>query len=200
MSGLEIFLGVMLGLLVNETCDVSPWVARKLVHWAANLQYRDAHRAAIRSEELTALINDRPGKLFKLVTALAFAGHAAVVHIRRAVSPLLNKVARVGVRLMPQRRIKSWSIAVRDGERAEREATLTLKVGRSTFLSTGPREEVRLLYLDIHEALESGSFKRLDAAVGQGVASISLASSMSGRFTRLSPMFRRLRLGRCSRK
>src|ERR1044072_8855280 len=82
MSGWEVFLGIILGLLVNETCDMSPWLARKLVRWAAFLTYADTERAELRAEELTALINERPGKLFKLATPLTFAVVAAANKLR----------------------------------------------------------------------------------------------------------------------
>ncbi|MFI6485182.1 hypothetical protein ACIBH1_45240 [Nonomuraea sp. NPDC050663] len=62
----------MLGLIVNESCDISPWLARKLIRRAAYLQSCDPDDAAGRAEEWIALINDRPGKLFKLATAIGF--------------------------------------------------------------------------------------------------------------------------------
>ena len=39
-----------------------------------------------RAEELTALINDRPGNLFKLTTAVCFAAAAIIVCGRRAIA------------------------------------------------------------------------------------------------------------------
>lgn len=78
MTSAEIVLAIFLGLLVNEACDVSPWLARKVVCWSAYRRYGDAERAAVRTEELTALIDERPGKLLKLITALVFAVAAAL--------------------------------------------------------------------------------------------------------------------------
>ena len=76
----EIAFAIVSGLLVNEVTDVCPWLAIRLVRWAAQLRYPNApERATTRSEELAALINDRPGKLFKLFTAVGFALHAVVV-------------------------------------------------------------------------------------------------------------------------
>ncbi|MFI7033598.1 hypothetical protein ACIBK1_33190 [Microbispora rosea] len=72
MSWGEIAFAVVSGLLINECSDVAPWIARALAVWSARLRYADKARAQIRAEELAALINDRPGKLFKLLTALAF--------------------------------------------------------------------------------------------------------------------------------
>jgi hypothetical protein len=74
---MEMVAAVVLGLLVNEATDICPWIAVRLVRWAAQLLYRRApERAAIRAEELAALVNDRPGKLLKLFTALGFVLHA----------------------------------------------------------------------------------------------------------------------------
>jgi hypothetical protein len=74
----EILLGVISGLVVNEICEVSPWIARKLVRWSAYRRYPGPTNAATRAEELEAFINERPGKLFKLLEALRFVAWAIV--------------------------------------------------------------------------------------------------------------------------
>ena len=79
-----ILLGIVVGLLVNEFCEFSPWGARKLVCWSAFRRYADPRRAGIRAEEWTALINNRPGNLFKLITAACFAATAIFVSARHA--------------------------------------------------------------------------------------------------------------------
>jgi lipopolysaccharide/colanic/teichoic acid biosynthesis glycosyltransferase len=84
----EIAFAIISGLLVNEATDVCPWLALRLVRWAARLRYPHApERAAIRAVEHAAVINDRPGKLFKLFTALGFALHALLV-LRRSRKPV----------------------------------------------------------------------------------------------------------------
>jgi len=80
-----ILLGIVAGLLAYELCEFSPWCARKLVRWSAFRQYTDRGRAEMRAEEWTALINDRPGNLFKLITAVAFTAAAVIASGRRAV-------------------------------------------------------------------------------------------------------------------
>jgi lipopolysaccharide/colanic/teichoic acid biosynthesis glycosyltransferase len=76
----EIAFAIISGLLVNEATDICPWLSIRLVRWTARLRYPHApERAATRGEELAALINDRPGKLFKLFTAVGFALHAVVM-------------------------------------------------------------------------------------------------------------------------
>lgn len=74
----QILLAILTGLIVNECCDMSPWLARKLVRWSAHRRYTPAARAELRAEELAAYIDDRPGRLFKLITALGFAIAAVV--------------------------------------------------------------------------------------------------------------------------
>lgn len=83
MSGLQILAAIVLGLIANEFSDISPWAARKIVRWAARQQYGETDRGVTRAEELAALINERPGKLFKLGTASRFASAAAAARIRR---------------------------------------------------------------------------------------------------------------------
>ncbi|SCG15513.1 hypothetical protein GA0070610_1747 [Micromonospora echinofusca] len=81
MNRWEIILGIVFGLLVNEVTDISPWLAQKLARWSAYRWTTDPEMAAAYAEEWAALIDDRPGKLLKLLTALRFtlgaAGRAA---------------------------------------------------------------------------------------------------------------------------
>jgi hypothetical protein len=86
VTGWQLLVSVLLGLAINECSDVSPWCARRLVHWSAHRRFTDSARADARAEELTALIDDRPGKLFKLFTALGFAAEAVIFLARRAAS------------------------------------------------------------------------------------------------------------------
>jgi hypothetical protein len=93
MNLAEVLLATVLGLVVNELCDVSPWIAHRLVRWSARQRYVDSSRAEIRAEELAALINDRPGKLFKLCTAVLFAASAGTAKLRRLVTDRLGRDA-----------------------------------------------------------------------------------------------------------
>jgi len=95
MSIGAIVLAIVTGLAVNERCDVAPWCARKLVRWSAFRRYTDRARAEARAEELAAVINARPGKLFKLITALAFAGGASMALARRSFARLSGRVIDV---------------------------------------------------------------------------------------------------------
>jgi hypothetical protein len=79
----EIVLAIGGGLLVNEFCDLSPWAARKVVVWSARVRYGKSQRAETRAEELAAVIDSRPGKLFKLLTSLTFACGAAIAYVQR---------------------------------------------------------------------------------------------------------------------
>lgn len=79
MTTRDTLLTIVLGLLVNECFEVSPWAARRLIRWAARCRYANPARAHVRAEELTALIDTRPGKLFKLGTALAFVVTAIAI-------------------------------------------------------------------------------------------------------------------------
>jgi hypothetical protein len=81
-----ILISVIIGLIVNECSDVSPWCARKLVRWSAYRCYADAGLAAAKAEELAALVDDRPGKLLKLFTALGFASSAVLAACQRTLT------------------------------------------------------------------------------------------------------------------
>ncbi|WP_308424366.1 Rho termination factor N-terminal domain-containing protein [Microbispora bryophytorum] len=93
-----------MGLIVAECTDTAPWLAKKLVRWSARLHYLDGTRAAMRAEELEAVIESRPGKLFKLVTALLFTLQAGMSWTRRAVHWwLLAREIRKGSASTPTR-------------------------------------------------------------------------------------------------
>ncbi|MFY1595570.1 hypothetical protein [Micromonospora sp. WMMD737] len=85
MNRWEIILGIVFGLLVNEVTDISPWAARRLTRWSAYRWTTDPEMAAGYAEEWAAVIDDRPGKLLKLLTALRFALGAAGRAAPRAV-------------------------------------------------------------------------------------------------------------------
>lgn len=44
----QILLAIITGLALNECCDVSPWVARELVHWSAHHRYVPPSRGEVR--------------------------------------------------------------------------------------------------------------------------------------------------------
>ncbi len=73
---------------------VSPWLAQKLVRWAARVRY------PTRVEELSALIAERPGKLFKLVTAAGFACAALAYRVtHRKTAPVHSVTSRLWIGL-----------------------------------------------------------------------------------------------------
>lgn len=100
MNGWEIVASFAFGLLVNEMTDVSPWAARKLVRWAAYRWTVDPDLAAGYAEEWTAIIDERPGKLLKLLTAVQFsigaAGRAAPRMLSSARDRALRSLAERG--------------------------------------------------------------------------------------------------------
>jgi hypothetical protein len=84
----QLLLAAGCGLLVVEATDVCGRLAIRLVRWAARRRYAgEEDRSATRSEELAALICDRPGQLLKLCTALGFTLAALASAGRRAAQP-----------------------------------------------------------------------------------------------------------------
>jgi hypothetical protein len=65
-------LAALSALLLNEFSEISPWAGRQLARYAATLRYGRCERARTRAEEWSALLNERPGKLIKLLTGLRF--------------------------------------------------------------------------------------------------------------------------------
>ncbi|MGI8333453.1 hypothetical protein ACRYCC_26170 [Actinomadura scrupuli] len=105
MSPIGFLLGVMAGVVATERTDLAPWLAVRLVRWAARHRYTDPERAAIRAEEHQAVIADRPTRLLKLATALGFAAAATgaitnrrarhVVYAARQTRYLVGRVRKV---------------------------------------------------------------------------------------------------------
>ena len=69
-----VVLSIITGAVVNEFCDLSPWLAGRLIRFAARTWSQgDPDQAAIYDEEWAAIIETCPGKLTKLVLATRFA-------------------------------------------------------------------------------------------------------------------------------
>lgn len=94
MSPEEILVSVIVGLLVNEACDVSPWCAHYLVRWSVRLRYANPERRRIRGDELVALIDERPGKVLKLGTGLGFLAAALPVWLHRVAPVIFHALAQ----------------------------------------------------------------------------------------------------------
>lgn len=98
MTWTALIVSVAVGLAINEYADFAPWVSRKLASRAARRMYADnAERAEIRAEEWAAVIDDRPGKLFKLFTALSYglAAELAVLRRRHASASVWRSYLRI---------------------------------------------------------------------------------------------------------
>lgn len=89
-----LIVAIILGLVINECGEVSPWLADKIVTWAARIRWPDS------VEEKRRHVIDRPGKLFKLITACGL-GVAALSHLlgRRRQQPHLALAARFRIGL-----------------------------------------------------------------------------------------------------
>ncbi|WP_371408906.1 hypothetical protein OG423_32170 [Micromonospora zamorensis] len=107
MNGWEIVASFVFGLLVNEMTDVSPWAARRLVRWAAYRWTTDPDMAEVYAEEWTAIIDERPGKLFKLATALQFTGGAVGRTVPRRAAVIRTRLvaSRPAMWLLPRVRL-----------------------------------------------------------------------------------------------
>jgi hypothetical protein len=68
----EIVVSALIGLLLAECFEVCPWLAARIIPVAARLWTRDPERREIYAEAWQAVIDERPGKLLKLASALGF--------------------------------------------------------------------------------------------------------------------------------
>lgn len=72
MSVEEILVAVGAAILAAELFDCLCWLAKETVRRAAYLRYGDTERAEVRAAEWEAVIEERPGQILKLVTAIGF--------------------------------------------------------------------------------------------------------------------------------
>lgn len=74
MTTTQLISAILVGFAFAEWTDIAPWFAARMIRWAAPYSYPDdEERAATHTEKLLAVIEERPGKLLKLASALAFA-------------------------------------------------------------------------------------------------------------------------------
>jgi hypothetical protein len=70
---ISVLVSLATGAVINELCDVAPWLADKTVRAAAEMWAgTDAELAQTYKEEWSRVINDAPGKLTKLLHAAYF--------------------------------------------------------------------------------------------------------------------------------
>jgi hypothetical protein len=204
MTREEALFAIISGLLVNEATDISPWLAIRLVRWAARLRYLHApERAATRGEELAALINDRPGKLFKLFTALGFGLHALVIaglqasprverlmvnaagfasqqrDIRRVVFWTMARIVAVaGIAAIASLPIRVVTMAIRDSGVSAGVAAMivVLAVASTTAVAWAGIRTVAVAGRTGVDVVEAG----LLAVVGAGVVGVATSLAMAG--------------------
>ncbi len=100
----EVVITTVAGLAATEAFDVAPWVARRIVPVAARLWTSDRDQAAIYAEEWCDILDERPGKLFKLLTSLGFLAGAVGRCQLRMVAKAWGRLTRRTARRVP------WSV------------------------------------------------------------------------------------------
>ena len=92
----DIVLAVMVTLIVNEVTGVSPWLAVRLIRWAAEHIYAtNADRAAQRKEEWEALLDSIPTDIAKLFFGLGFACAGLYWIVIRCMPPVLETIPKM---------------------------------------------------------------------------------------------------------
>jgi hypothetical protein len=96
-----VLVSIVTGAIVNEFCDVSPWLARKTVRRAAALWNTGNRQLAAGYEtEWLAVIDDCPGKLTKLFVASRFLAGAFATAERRRLESAAQTMRRALHRLI----------------------------------------------------------------------------------------------------
>jgi hypothetical protein len=95
----DILIAAAAALIVSEATDISPWLAVRLVRWAAkHICPADAERADRRREDWEALIDrEIPTKTSKLLFGLGF-GYAGLYRIMMRRGPLVLAPNGRGIR------------------------------------------------------------------------------------------------------
>jgi hypothetical protein len=108
---------MVLPLMLSEFSEVSPWLARRLLSWAAG-RLADKRKAERYREEWLAGLQDVPGKLTKLVKALSIVSYWV---------PVMHWRANRAAYLWPTRRIFDglWAVAARSKRQRRLEALLS---------------------------------------------------------------------------
>jgi hypothetical protein len=84
----------VVGVLVMESYQTTPWLADKLMQWSVRVRYADnPHRAKVRGEELIGLLEDLP-TLFKLPTAGWFLLRALACRLKGGRETLRDQLLR----------------------------------------------------------------------------------------------------------
>ncbi|MDQ3786670.1 MAG: hypothetical protein M3422_05420 [Actinomycetota bacterium] len=69
------------GAITNELCDLAPWLAVRLVRLAARLEAATPEEKHLLFEEMSAMLDEVPGKLTKLLFSIGRLTYAAR-HVR----------------------------------------------------------------------------------------------------------------------
>jgi hypothetical protein len=111
MNLVGFIIGVAAAVIATELTDISPWIAIRLVRWAAAQMYRDnPGRAARRRKEWEALIRRTiPTKISTLVFGLGFGCGGLYCFVIRQVPVALGAVLRRIRRSLPSsEKISNW--------------------------------------------------------------------------------------------
>jgi hypothetical protein len=102
MTGVIVGLGIGIAasLIASEMTDFTPLIARWLVRWAARRWSTDADDANSYGEEWQRVIEDRPGKVLKVATALGLTSGALARSVSRTARELFYGLLCVVRRLL----------------------------------------------------------------------------------------------------
>jgi hypothetical protein len=161
MTAWGVVITIVLGLFVNEVFGLSPWLARKIVRWSARIRYTSPTRAEIRAEELSALIDSRPGNLFRVITACGFVATALDDAVQRKAKAIHQEMlGRLTRRPRPLERLQDVCFDIRV---LDRDLDLHRFTGREALLGR----------IDEFVLTQSRGFFVIQAEAGIGKSSLA---------------------------
>lgn len=107
---LSTLLTAVVGMLVMESYQTTPWLADKLMQWSVRLRYADnPQRAKVRGEELSSLLEELP-TLFKFPTAGWFFIRALAYRFGRGLGTApTDRILRLRARRILRAR-RHWAV------------------------------------------------------------------------------------------
>ncbi|MDV5145504.1 hypothetical protein R1T08_15095 [Streptomyces sp. SBC-4] len=187
-------IGLVIGLVLAEVTEIAPWTARMVLRFAAR-RLGDPEATARYEEEWAALLDQRPGKLLKLVYAISILVFATP-GLRRSVRPRRtrhNRTERWSPRLQPgalaDRLAEQHSAIMRDFDAASwRVEGVKLDFSRTHWLGIAASSWLLLisystLMCDVHDLVTMSAWLS-DVAFVTSAASMAAALGFVAHMTR----------------
>lgn len=159
-----VVLGLAFPIIICEFTEVSPWLARCLLTWAAG-KLGDVSRTERYREEWLAGLEDVPGKLIKLIRALSI-----VCYMIPIISWRINHKRY----MWPLRRLSDFVLILFPSKRSDRLETLIMTY-HMRFVTINQGCNLGVLVQTVHDAIDAlvysrSPIRRFQMAIRENVA------------------------------